>query len=331
MNKDQLKQKLMDIEKVGNSYSYNTASSVIKNNTSNGETGDLDVESFTKSGISKSWLKSKNTLASDPLAGIVELVSTVLEAPSGATIGRPMVTITETTLESIRIRLPTIAVGSDTNSKKKGNSVGERNKFLTLTPDQEIENSEEYDDNYLENSPWNVTQRQIQAISKGHDIKETKFIIDFYNNLIASSLATGAVLTPKAQNLFSYSDMVRIWESLGDFDGTIMAMNKKTYSLLLDDPNFKDKTIFGSILDIKTGKMGTAVLGFDILISTLMPDNIVLGIDVPMAGQYVLRRNKVLKTFQPSISSEQVQVSSRFDLKLGRTGSVARMDISLAP
>jgi len=328
MNAEKLKQKLMENEKISNSYSYNTASSIIKNDTSNSEKYDLDVETFDKSGLSKSWAKSKNTLASDPLAGIVELVSTVLEAPSGATIGRDMVTITETVQESIKIRLPNIAVASDTSSKKKGNSVGERNKFLTLTPDQEIENSEEYDDNYLENSSWNVTQRQIAAISKGHDLKETKKIIDFYTSLPNSSLATGALIPVNTIGTFSYDDLVDLWESLGNFDGTVMVMNKKTYASLIKDPNFKDKTIFGSILDIQTGRMGTVVLGFDILISTLVTNNIVLAIDVAMAGQYVLRRNKVLKTFAPSINSEQVQVSSRFDLKLGRIGSVAKMDIT---
>jgi len=169
------------------------------------------------------------------------------------------------------------------------------------------------------------------ALGIGHDIKETTKILDFYNTLPDAKLATGAVLTPTTQNSFGWSDMVNMWVALGDFTGNAMMMSKKTYGLIIKDPDFKDQQILGSVVDPRTGQMGAVLLGFTIFVSTIQDDKFVLAIDTASAGQYLIRRNKVLKSGSFSLNSFEAQVSSRVDLKLGRDFSVAKMDITLAP
>lgn len=326
----QLKEQMKDLDSIKNSYSTNALNSFFKEGTS--ESGDFNIDNYQNSGFFKSWAKSqKNTAESDTTMGVKTLLSTVLEPPGPKTIGRSMVRITETVDQSVIIRLPKLAVAGKTARELKGLSTGERNVPLTLTPNLEIEASDEYDDNYLEDSPWNVAQREAAAVSRAHDILETQTIIDFYDKLAIAKLATGAVLKPKTQNEFSWDDIVNMWESLGDFNGNILAVGKDAYAQLLKQQDFKDTTIFGSAVDFANGIIGTNLAGFVIMWSTAIPTKKVYAIDTEQAGQYVIRRNKILKTFRPAHNKEQVFVSTRFDLKLGRDASIARMDWSLTP
>lgn len=326
---DLIRKKFAD-HKLANSENINTLNSFLGTSDVPGEKGDLTIENFSESGIMKSWLKSRNTATSDLATGAKVLTQTVIEAPAQAAIGRSLVNITETVEQSLILRLPKLGLASFTARKAKGKSTGERNVFLTMTPKTEIEASDEYDDNYLEDSPWNVTQREIAAISAAHDIKETLHILDFYDTQLNNS-ASGALATPITQNALTYDDLVNIWESLGDFNGNIIAVSKKGMGQLLKDKDFKDQTFFGDGDASKTGLMGRNILGFDIMMSTLVSSTKVLAIDTSSAGQYVIRRNKVLKTFRPDINAEMVQVSSRVDLQLGRNKSFEILDFSLAP
>ncbi len=299
----------------------------------NHEESDMSLDALKKSGFMKSYNKSRHTVGSDSLAGVVELLNEAINAPTPATIGRSLVNIIRSTTETVKIRLPKLAIASDTdgNSTGKGNSVGERNDFVTLTADKTTEDSEQYNDNDLENMPWNVAQSQVKAIAIGHDIKETTKILAFYNSLNVSQIATGAVLKPVIQQAFGWSDVVNLWTALGNFTGTALMMSKKTYGKLMKDPDFKDETILGDMIDPATGNFGGTMLGLTIFVSTLQDDNVVLAIDTSAAGQYLLKRDKVLKSFQADIDEFKIQVSTRYDLKLGRDGSVAKLDISLAP
>jgi len=306
-------------------YTYNTINAILGDKGSDGN--DVNLETLKESALYKSYSKSLNTVSSDTLPDLVELLSTAINAPTPATVGRSLVNIHTTTAENIKIRLPKLAVASKTNNTKKGRSVGERNDFVTLTPNQEIEDSDQWNDNDLEDRPWNLQQSDIAAIGVGHDIKETSNILDFYNTLPLGSLADDALIVPVTTGEFGWSDIVNMWVALGNFAGNALMMSKKTYGTLIKDQDFKDQTILGEFVDPSTGQFGRTILGFDIFVSTLQEDNTVLAIDTSSAGQYALRRNKVLKTFQSSINDTQIQISSRFDLKLGRDGSVARMDI----
>jgi len=305
-------------------YTFNTINAILEDDTSRGD--DLSLEKLKNSALYRSYAKTLNTVTSDTLPDLVELLSTAINAPSPATIGRSLVNIHTTTAQTIKIRLPKLAVASATNNAVKGRSVGERNDFVELSPNQEIEDSDQWNDNDLEDRPWNLQQSDISAIGVGHDIKETSNILDFYNNLSTSSLGTGALIPVNTVNQFGWSDVVDMWTGMADFNPNALVMNKKTYGLLIKDQDFKDQTILGEFVDLSTGVFGRTLLGFDIFVTTLQADNIVLGIDTSSAGQYAIRRNKVLKTFQSSINDTQIQISSRVDLKLGRDGSVVRLD-----
>lgn len=299
----------------------------------NHEQNDMSLDALEKSGFMKSYNKSHHTVGSDNLAGVVELLNDTINTPTPATVGRSLVNIIHSTTETVKIRLPKLAIASNTdgNSTGKGNSVGERNDFLTLHADKAIEDSEQYNDNDIEDMPWNLAQSQVKAIAIGHDIKETQKILDFYNTLTLPELATGAVLTPVTQNSISWSDIVNLWVALGNFTGTALMMSKTDYGKLIKDDDFKDQTILGEFVDPTTGAFGMTILGLTIWVSTLQANNKILAIDTASAGQYLLKRDKVLKSHQSDIDEFKLQVSSRFDLKLGRAGSVALLDISLAP
>lgn len=309
----------------------NTATALIGNNESS-ESGDITLNSLKDTFLMKAYKRSFNTTSSDELPGLVELLTQAINAPSPAVVGRSLVNVMTTTFSgSVKIRLPKLATASSTNANRKGKSVGERNDFVILDPQDEIEDSETWDTNDLENMPWNVAQSQIAALGIGHDIKETKKILAFYNTLPIAKIATGAVMKPTTQFTLGWADIVNMWVELGDFTGDALMMNKKTYGLILKDQDFKDQQILGSVVDPRTGQMGSILLGFTIFVSTLQDDNVVLAIDTAAAGQYLIRRNKVLKSGSFSLNSFEAQVSSRVDLKLGRDFSIARMDISLAP
>lgn len=323
----QLENKLRNMINSKYKFSYNTINSLLGDKGK--VAGDTDLEALKNSALYRSYEKSVNTVTSDTLPDLVELISEAINAPTPATIGRSLINLHTTTSENLKIRLPRLAVASKTNNTKKGRSVGERNDFVTLTPNQEIEDSDQWNINDLEDRPWNLQQSDIAAIGVGHDIKETSNILDFYNNLPVDTLGTGALIPVNSANEFGWSDIVDMWVGMDNFNPNALVMNRKTYGLLIKDQDFKDQTILGEFVDLSTGVFGRTLLGFDIFVSTLQADNLVLGIDTSSAGQYALRRNKVLKTFQSSINDTQIQISSRFDLKLGRVGSVVRMNITL--
>jgi len=324
-----LETKLRSLVKGTYSDSHNTIEGFIGGK--NHESNDMSLEALKNSGFMKSYNKSKHTVSSDSLAGVVELLNDAINAPTPATVGRSLVNIIRSTTETIKIRLPRLAIASNTdgNSTGKGNSVGERNDFLELHADKTIEDSEQYNDNDLENMPWNVAQSQVKAIAIGHDIKETTKILDFYNSLAPSKLATSSVLAPITTQALGWSDIVNLWAALGNFTGTALMMSKNTYGKLIKDPDFKDQTILGEFVDPTTGSFGMTILGLTIFVSTLQLDKDVLAIDTLSAGQYLLKRDKVLKSHQSDIDELKIQISSRYDLKLGRNGSVAKLDISL--
>jgi len=322
-----IKRKLLENPLSQTNENLNTLNSLMGDMHKNSEKGDMTLENLVQSSMMKSWQKSQNTATSDLAHGAKVLTQTVIEAPAQAAIGRSLVNVSETTEQSLILRLPKLALASETTRKAKAKSTGERNAFLTMTPNDEIEASDEYDDNYLEDSPWNVTQREIAAISAAHDIKETIKILKFYDDQIANS-ASGSLATANSPNNLTYDDIVDLWESLGDFDGKVIAVSKKGMAELMKSNDFKDQTFFGDGDASKTGLVGRNILGFDIMMSTLVSSTKAYAIDTAAAGQYVIRRNKVLKTFQPSINSEMVQVSSRVDLKLGRNKTFEILDWS---
>ena len=133
------------------------------------DTGDNKVSSEQ---VQQAMLKSpfynqirKHTKAQDATAAINELTNIVLDAAAPNAIGREFVRVIETVKESIKVRLPSRGKARKTGRKTSTTSRGQRETFVTLTPDKEFESRDIWDTNYLEDADWDVASEEAAETS----------------------------------------------------------------------------------------------------------------------------------------------------------------------
>lgn len=285
------------------------------------------LEGYAKSKLVHALSKKEHTASSDVTAGITELSTIILEAPAPAAIGRSLVRVVNTLKESVKIRLPRRGKAVSTARKNLSTSQGERNSFLTITPDKEIEASEEWDDNYLEDADHDVAAREAAELSRSHDEAETAKIIAELEAVPASVLAGGGNVSAITPGTFTYNDMVNLWGKVGSENrtATVIAMHTDQLTNLFKDPDFKDQHILGEFLDIKRGMFGSTILGMQVFASTLIPAGHVYALDADMVLMWVLRRDKLAKAWEIPPSKNAMQISSRYGSGIGRPEGFARM------
>lgn len=274
-------------------------------------------------------MRKSNDLSTDTTAALNEASGIVLEASSGDAIGRQCVRIIETLRESVKVRKTRIGLGVSTSRGKKGPSKGLRNEYIVLNPNEEMEASDRWDQNYLEDSDYDVAAGEARSLGIAHDIKETVFILNFLRSIPAANLAGGAQVPPVTAGTFSYSDIVNLWNAVkkGNYQPNILVMHPDEFADLLKDADFKNQLILGDFVDIATGQFGRLILGLNVVVSSLMTAGDIFCLDSESAIMYAIRRDQVLQTFQPSINEFEMQVSSRVDIKAGRTETFARMTV----
>ncbi len=296
------------------------------------ETGDNNVSSqqvlteFQKSPFYKSI--AKHTKAQDATAAINELTGIVLDAAAPDAIGREFVRIIETVKESIKVRLPSRGKARRTGRKTSTTSRGQRETFVTLTPDKEFESRDIWDTNYLEDADWDVASEEAAETSRALKELESQEIIDHIQAIATASLATGALVSAVAAGTMSYADLVNLWSAIRgeNFHPDKVYLHTDQAGDLFKDSDFKDSTILGEFVDIAAGRFGRTILGVDIFVSTQVPATEVTMVDSKIGVLYALRRDSMVTTFELPPNETGIQISTRYAIENGRTKSIGRIE-----
>ena len=296
------------------------------------DTGDNKISS---SQILDSMIKSpfykqiiKHTKAQDATAAINELSVIVLDAAAPDAIGREFVRVIETTRESIKVRLPSRGKAKKTGRKTMTTSRGQRETFVTLTPDKEFEASDVWDTNYLEDADWDVASEEAAETSRALKELESQTLIDHIQAIATASLATDALVSAATAGTLAYADLVNLWSAIRgeNFHPDKVYMHTDQAGDLFKDSDFKDSTILGEFVDIAAGRFGRTILGVDIFVSTQVPATEVTMVDSKIGVLYALRRDSMITTFELPPNETGLQISTRYAIKDGRTKAIARTE-----
>ena len=305
----------------------NTMANVIqgKPGESKAEFGSSIVKKFNDSVWGEKF-RSANTTVTDETAGITDLLATVLEAPYRNAIGRMIVHTHDTMRESVKIRLTKKAKAVHTTRTKMSVSVGERNDFIEIVPNLEIEASDEWDRNQIEDADWDLVAQQSQGVAKGLAELETEVILAKLKDLAAGDLAGNGDVAASGAD-FNWADMVNLWTALQkeEYNGDVMVLHPDQYGDLLKDSDFKDQTILGQYMNPANGMFGSTILGCQILVTNLQTAGHVYMLDSMECLQYVLRRDSLLVPYERPPNDAGLQMSTRYGLEFGRKNAFARM------
>ena len=303
---------------------------VITGGAANAADGDVSskqiVQGFENSPFYKSFKKHSKG-SSDSTAGINELTSFVLEFAAPNAIGRQLARVIETQKESVKVRLPSKGVAVPTSRGFKTTSRGERESFVTLTPDKELESSDQWDTNYIEDADWDVAAGEAAETMRALKELESSIIIAYIAAITASSLASGALHSAATTNTTSWADLVDMWAKVKaeDFTPNVCAMNPLQLADLLKVEIFYNSLMLGDFVNLDTGMIGRSLLGFDVLVSSQITAGHVYMLDRNLVALYCLRRDAVMKTYELPPNESGVQVTTRYDLKTGRSKALIRM------
>ena len=271
---------------------------------------------------------AKHAKSQDATAAINELSGIVLDAAAPDAIGRNFVRVIETVRESIKVRLPSRGKAKKTGRKTITTSRGQRETFVTLTPDKEFEASDVWDTNYLEDADWDVASEEAAETARALKELESLEIITHIQAIAAASLATGALVGATTAGTLAYADLVNLWSAVRgeNFAPDKIYMHTDQAGDLFKDTDFKDSTLLGEFIDIALGHFGRTILGVDIFVSTQVPATEVTMVDSKIGVLYCLRRDSMVTTFELPPNESGIQISTRYDLKDGRTKAIARME-----
>lgn len=292
-----------------------------------GDESQTSKHELLKNPLFKSLMKKANALSTDTTSNLTEATGIVLDASSPLAIGRSLVRVIETTKQSVQVRKPRFVRAVKTKRSQKGASGGQRNDYITINVNQEIEASDLWDKQYLEDADYDVASAEATALGRNHDVTETETIIKFLNDISAANIAGGANLSAITPGTFTFNDIVNLWNSVTrtDFTPNVLALHPDQLSDLMKEDEFKDQQILGEFFDPAQGRFGRLIMGLEILSSSLMTPGTAFVLNTEDVALYPVRRDKMLDSFQPTIKEFEMQVTTRFGIDEGRPEELARM------
>ena len=276
-----------------------------------------NIQDWARFPLMKQW--AKHTAGHDLTAGIEELSSMVLQAKRASHIGTNLINRFNTTSDSIKVRVPTVGKAVKTEAGKISiASHGARNGFITLTPDTELEASEEWDLKFLEDSEWNVSAQQAAEVGISLRQLESQFFID---KLISVTTAGSAGLVTKGANAALTPDMLlTAWGNVltKNGDANTLVLNPAQVVELLKNSEFKNQLILGQFANYQQGQVGM-FLGMQLYVSTQIPAGAAYAFDKSRLLLAVYRRDRLMVPFSNKVHSHGIQVSSRLGVEFGDT------------
>lgn len=261
---------------------------------------------------------NKYSLDGETTAAINELANQAIDFPKPNAIGRRLVKVIETQKESLKLRLP--AKGLAAKTKNAGTGVGQkgtRNTYVTVTPDDEIASSEKWDLNFVEDSDWAILAEETQEVVRAVEEKETAIIIAALDALTASTIASGAVHSAASAGTLDWDDVVDMWGKVGDGDfvPNILATRLIHAADLFKQVEFTNSLQLGDLVNISAGQFGKTILGTEVLLSSLMTLTNAFVLDSTKVEAYVIRRDRMVKTWEKDSEDEfGVKASTRSKL-----------------
>lgn len=277
----------------------------------------------------ESHIVKKYAVGQESTAAVNELINQIIEAPAPLAIGRELVHFIETMKKTISIRKPALGTAVNTSRGKPSTSKGQRHSYVEITPNLEIESSDEWDLNYLEDAEWNVLAEETQEVSRAVSEEETVIIEAMLQAIADASLATGAEIGATSAGLFQWPDFCNLWGAVAseDFVPDKTAMNPLQTADVFKEEEFTNSLMLGDYVDLSVGKIGRTVLGTDVLSSSLITATDVFMLNSRAAIQWVVRRDKLISSWSDDKEKKYgVQCSMRYGKDYGHKTAVARMD-----
>lgn len=273
--------------------------------------------------------ENKHTLGEEATAAINELSQTAIDAAAPNAIGRDLVRLIETTKESVKIRLKALGNAKPSDRAKKTYSKGQRNSYITITPDDEIESSDEWDLKFVEDSDWNILAEETEEVARACRQKETSLIIADLEGVSAGDLAGGATVDSATNGTLAWGDFTKLWGAVAaaDFTPNKTALNPNQAADLFATEQFVNSLMLGDFVDLSRGIFGRTILGTDVLVSSLITNGKASMLDSTKVIQYVLRRDMMVTTWENTKDSEfGVKCSNRYGKDFGRKSALIRCD-----
>ena len=263
----------------------------------------------------------RHTAQHDTISGIQELSARVLEARRPKAVGRSLVNIMETTRPSVQFRVED-ETGEAADTNRGGvttSSYSVRNKWVTVKCDKEIEVSDSWDLNFLEDAEWNVNMSHAAAMGKNIMTRETTKILNKYKEITDADSAGKIV---QAGNLAA-DNLTDAWSLIDqeDAEADTIVMHGKRFGQLLKDPDFKDSRLLGEFVNYRNGMFGN-YLGMQIYKTNLMPKDDVYVFDSSRVLFMGLRRDRLMLPLNEA-RKYGLQISTRYGLEFGDKKSFA--------
>lgn len=264
----------------------------------------------------------KNTALADPIAGLIDLSSLVLDAVRPNATGRMIVNMHETTHDSVKIRIREKGKAAKT---ARGNgtvySYAGRSKFIEIKPDQELGVEDGWSRNDLEDAEWNIESDAVMDLRADLMERETEEIIKKLSSVTNAQAAPKVNINPDSD--FDADRLIEAWSHADQADQVpdCCIITKKALSNLLKDDDFKDSTLLGSFVNYSNGMVGQ-FLGMQMIVSTLHTAQEAYVINKARAIQYVLRRDSLLIPYENPPHDWMLNISMRYGMKFGDTKSI---------
>lgn len=272
------------------------------------------LQDWKNNPLMKSWARA-HSASQDETAGIQELSSMVLEARRPDAIGRDLVRMFETTHDAVKVRKPKRgkAVRTDRGTLSI-HSRGERNDFITITPDDEIEVSEDWDRKYVEDAEWNVASANAMDVAMTLQELETEVIIAKIEG-VSDSDSAGHVTYPSGA--LAADTLIDAWTKVKEQDATpnVCVVSPRGIGQLLKDDDFKDSTLLGEFADYGMGRFGM-FMGMQILVSSLVNNAKAYVFDTNRLVFMALRRDRLIVPYEQQPHVTGIQVSTRYGMEI---------------
>lgn len=289
---------------------------------------NLLVKAIMSDPIFQAKLKEHN-LSNETTAAINELSSTAIEAAAPNAIGRDLVRLIETQKESVKIRLKALGKAKETARGNKSKSSGQKNTYITITPDDEIEASEDWDYKFVEDSDWNILAEETEEVARACRDKETSLIVADLEGIAAGSLAGGNTISAASANTFAWVDFTKMWGAVAaeNWVPDKTALNPNQAADLFATEQFVNSLMLGNYVDLSRGVFGKTILGTDILVSSKISNGKASMLDSTKVIQYVLRRDMMITTWEETKDNNfGVKCSNRYGKDFGRKNALSRCD-----
>ena len=270
-----------------------------------------NVDKWTNNPLLANYLKSNNTAGQDIVAGIEELSSTILSIRRPASIGQSLVRRFNSMRETIKVRSPIRGKGVKTNRAGVDPlSKGQRQGFITLTADEEFENSDEWDRAYVETAEYNVMAAQTQELGQNHTEDISQYLVDQVKSVKTADSAglvafnNSATLTPDM--------LITAWGNIlsqnGDANSLVMHPDRAVD--LLKNSEMKNQLVLGQFANYSEGRLGM-FLGMQIYLSTQVPKREAYAFDKSRYLWGLWRRDRLVVPFTPGPNRTLLSITSR--------------------